>query len=124
MAKKQKNREKTDKRDKRLDNLKRDAGPGRPLGQRNYATIYRAALIKLAEINKKTPEELEDEILSKGLLSARNGDYRFYKDLQDRLHGTAVQKTDITTDGKAINESKIKNLVASIFQDEDKQSKT
>ena len=67
---------------------------GRPLGQRNYATIYREALLKLAKINDKTPEELEEEILSKGLLSARSGDYRFYKDIQDRLHGTATIKSE------------------------------
>lgn len=67
---------------------------GRPLGQRDYATIYREALLKLAKINDKTPEELEEEILSKGLLSARSGDYRFYKDIQDRLHGTATIKSE------------------------------
>ena len=69
---------------------------GRPLGQRNYATIYKEALIKLAEINSKTPEEFENEMLSKGLLNARSGDYRFYKDVLDRLHGTPTQKSDIT----------------------------
>lgn len=69
---------------------------GRPLGQRNYATIYREALIKLATINNKTPEELETEILSNALLSARKGDYRFYKDLLDRLHGTAQNNINIS----------------------------
>lgn len=84
---------------------------GRPVGQRNYATIYREALIKLAENNDKTPEELEDEILSKGILNARTGDYRFYKDLLDRLHGQAIQplKMDISEETldkatKAIND--------------------
>lgn len=89
--------------DKRLENLRPPFKPGesgnpngRPLGQRNYATIYREALLKLAKINDKTPEELEEEILSKGLLSARSGDYRFYKDIQDRLHGTATQVVEST----------------------------
>ena len=68
---------------------------GRPKGQRNYATIYREALIKLAEKHNKTPDELEDEILSKGILNARTGDYRFYKDILDRLHGQATQKQEI-----------------------------
>lgn len=67
---------------------------GRPVGQRNYATIYREALIKLAKLNDKSPEELEDEILSTGLLNARKGNYAFYKDVQDRLHGTALQKIE------------------------------
>lgn len=78
-----------------------NAGGGRPLGQRNYATIYREALIKLASLNDKSPEELENEILSSGILNARKGDYRFYKDILDRLHGTPVQKTELTgKDGK------------------------
>jgi hypothetical protein len=94
-------------RDKRLDNLtpfkEGESGnpDGRPKGQRNYATIYREALIKLASLNYKTPDELEEEILSSGLLNARKGDYRFYKDLLDRLHGTPVSRTELTgKDGK------------------------
>lgn len=69
---------------------------GRPLGQRNYATIYKEALIKLAKLNDKSPEELEEEIVSAGLLNARKGNYAFYKDVLDRLHGQATQKTDVT----------------------------
>lgn len=77
-------------------------GPGRPKGQRNYSTIYREALTKLAEVNDKTPEDLEDEIVQKALAAARSGDYRFYKDLLDRLHGTPQQRVDHTTDGKPL----------------------
>jgi hypothetical protein len=90
------NREETEKRDKRLDNLKRDAGPGRPKGQRNYATIYREALVKLAEANGTDAETLETEILSKGIVNARKGDYAFYRDILDRLHGKPMQRTEIT----------------------------
>lgn len=79
-----------------LANLKRDAGPGRPLGQKNYATLYREALIKLAELNDTTPDDLELSILRKGIMNARSGDYRFYKDLLDRLHGTPVNRNEIT----------------------------
>jgi len=75
---------------------------GRPKGQRNYATIYREALIKLAALNDKSPEELEDEIVSSGLLNARKGNYAFYKDVMDRLHGSATQKTDVTSGGEKI----------------------
>lgn len=77
-------------------------GPGRPKGQRNYATIYREALIKLASMNDMEPEEMETDILLKGLASARKGDYRFWKDLHDRLHGQSTQKTDLTTGGEKI----------------------
>jgi len=93
------NRSKTDKR---LANLKTDAGPGRPPGQRNYATIYKEALIKLAEMNDMEPEQMETDILLKGLASARKGDYRFWKDIHDRLHGSATQNIDHKTDGKEL----------------------
>jgi hypothetical protein len=76
---------------------------GRPLGQRNYATIYKEALIKLATMNGMEPEAMETDILLKGLASARKGDYRFWKDIHDRIHGTATQKTDITSKGEKLN---------------------
>lgn len=97
--------------DKRLKNLKPawkegDPSPnpsGRPKGQRDYATIYREALIKLATLNDKTEEEIENEILSNALLSARKGDFRFYKDILDRLYGTPVSRTELTgKDGKEL----------------------
>lgn len=68
---------------------------GRPLGQRNYATIYREALIKLADMNGMQPDQMETDILLKGLASARKGDYRFWKDLMDRLHGQPIKKTEM-----------------------------
>ena len=42
------------------------------------------------------------DALLKGLASARKGDYRFWKDLHDRIHGTATQKHDHTTKGDKI----------------------
>ena len=96
--------------DKRLKNLrpawkKGESGnpSGHKLGQKNYATLYKEALIKLAELNGKQPDELELEIISKGIMNARSGDYRFYKDILDRLHGTAVQNQDIVSGGKSLS---------------------
>lgn len=75
---------------------------GRPKGQRNYATIYREALIKLAQMNGMDPDQMETDILLKGLASARKGDYRFWKDIHDRIHGTAINKTDMTSGGEKL----------------------
>lgn len=75
---------------------------GRPLGQKNYATLYREALVMLAKHKKKEPDEIELEMLSNAIKSARAGNYRFYKDIIDRLYGTAVQKTDLTSGGEKI----------------------
>lgn len=96
---------------KRLANLT-PGGPGRPKGQRNYATIYREALIKLASMNDMEPEQMETDILLKGLASARKGDYRFWKDIHDRLHGKAKDNLDVTSNGETINFSIAADIAA------------
>lgn len=62
---------------------------GRPKGQRNYATIQAEAIISLGKKKNKTPEQIENELLENGIARAFNGDYRYYKDVLDRTHGTA-----------------------------------
>mgnify|MGYP001356910356 CR=1 FL=1 len=71
-------------------------------GTRSYATVYREALIRLAKANNKTAEDIEYEILQKGIQTARAGDYRFYKDLLDRQYGSAMTTNNILSDGKPI----------------------
>lgn len=95
---------------------------GRPKGQRDYATIYREALIKLGTLNGKTPDELENEILSNALLSARKGDYRFYKDVTDRIHGTAIQKSTIELSGQ-VDGVEITDAVRKVTESFEKQMK-
>ena len=84
----------TDKKKQNLKPFKKgeSGNPnGRPKGQRNYATIYREALKKIAEANDKTPEEIEEMMHQVGLNKALKGDYAFYRDINDRLHGKAPQ---------------------------------
>lgn len=68
---------------------------GHPLGQKNYATLRREAIIAIGKQNGKTPEEIEIMLHSKGISEALKGDFRFYKDDLDRVHGQAVQKTEL-----------------------------
>ena len=81
--------------DTRLQNLRpfkpRQSGnpSGRPKGQRNYATIYREALEKVAHNKHVGAEDMEVELLSKAITFARKGNYQFYKDIMDRLYGRA-----------------------------------
>ena len=76
---------------------------GRGKGVRDYATIYREALLILAKKNNSTPEQLEAEMIANGAILARKGNYAFYKDILDRTHGTATIKTDVTSGGKPIS---------------------
>lgn len=105
-------------KDKRLENLElgkwkegESGNPdGRPVGQRNYATIYREAMLILADKNATTPEKLEAEMVANAAVLARKGDYRFYKDFMDRLHGTAVQKSESTTNVVLADQEKRKEV--------------
>jgi len=64
---------------------------GRPKGQRNYATIYWEAMKKIAANQNMTPEELEEVLHQSGITKAIKGDYAFYRDTLDRLHGKPTQ---------------------------------
>jgi hypothetical protein len=97
---------------------------GRPLGQRNYATIYREALIKLGQLNNKKPEELELDLVLSGFTNARKGDYRFYKDVLDRVHGTAVQNTDIKSGGEKLETTTDQLAKAKLFEEWLKKQQT
>lgn len=62
---------------------------GRPLGQKNYSTLYRQAFVKLAQANNVDPHDLEVEIICNAIVRARKGHYVFYKDVMDRIYGKA-----------------------------------
>lgn len=70
------------------------AGPGRPPGRKNDLTIYREALEKLAQLNDKTPEEIDAEIVASGITNARKGNYQYYRDYMDRTRGPVVNKNE------------------------------
>ena len=67
---------------------------------------------------------MEDEILSKALLSARGGDYKFYKDVMDRLHGTATVKseTKVEMSGTVDVKSKEAQEIAKKYEEEIKKT--
>lgn len=76
---------------------------GRLKGQKNFNTLYKEAIEKIAEMNKLDPDAVELGIVMKGLDKAHQGDYKFYKDTLDRIHGEAIKKTELTgKDGDGI----------------------
>lgn len=96
---------------------------GRPKGQKNYSTLYREALIKLAELNDSTPDELELDIIKKGLTSARKGDYRFYKDVLDRLHGQPTKKLEFDGNVNINGAKELASSLQSILDEDDSKTK-
>lgn len=75
---------------------------GRPKGRKDWSTVYWEALQKIAEANDKTSEEIHIEIIQKGILEARKGNFKFYKDVVDREYGQPTKHIDHTTDGEQI----------------------
>ena len=71
---------------------------GRPKGQRNFATIYREAIEKIAKSKDITADEFEIQLVEQAIRKGFNGDTRFYTDTLDRIHGKAVQKTQLQDD--------------------------
>lgn len=104
MSKGYKRKTKTDEelKKKRMANLKNfpkgtSGNPkGKPKGQRDYATIYKEAIIELAKQQGTTPEKLENALLKVGFTRAIKGDFKFYQDTMDRVHGKAVQRNALT----------------------------
>lgn len=83
---------------------------GHPKGQKNYKTLYREALIKIAKSNGKEVGEIELDIVMKGLFRARDGNFQFYKDVMDRIHGQAKESVDLNVKDK-VNETLSKEQI-------------
>lgn len=75
---------------------------GRPKGSLNFATKFKDAIEKLAEVNDISGEELELQIVQMAIKKAREGDYSFYRDTMDRVYGKPQQSVDHTTGGNQI----------------------
>lgn len=92
--------------DKRLDNLKPawkkgDPSPnpaGRPKGRKNFSTLYYEALEHLARLNNTTADALELEMHANALKKARAGDFAFYRDTLDRLHGKPQERVNMSVE--------------------------
>lgn len=96
---------KTVKKTKKEDNLipfkpGQTGNPnGRPKGRKNFATLYREAIEKIAATTGMEPDAFELEIIEQALRKARNGDIAFYRDTMDRLHGKAESKSEVSLTG-------------------------
>ena len=69
----------------------KEGNPGRPKGARNFSTLFKEALFKIAEERGLNPDEIETDLVVRAILEARGGNYNFYKDILDRIYGQAKQ---------------------------------
>ncbi len=68
---------------------------GRPPGALNFATKFKMLVEKIAEKDGITPEEVEQELIAVGFKRAKDGNYKFWKDLHDRVYGQATKVVEI-----------------------------
>lgn len=71
---------------------------GKPKGTESFATKFYKVIDKLAKQNNLTPDEIEEQLILVGYKKAKDGDYNFYRDLHDRVHGKAPQTINLDAD--------------------------
>jgi hypothetical protein len=79
---------------------------GRPVGSKNNKTFveyFDEICEEIAEQNKMAVEDVKKIIYKVGYAKAKEGNYQFYKDMLDRVHGKAEEHHDITTKGESLN---------------------
>lgn len=84
---------------------------GRPVGsvkEKTFLEYFNEIAQEIADKNGIPVDEVKKIMYQVGFKKAREGNYQFYKDTMDRLHGQAKGSLDITSDGKGINEESIK----------------
>lgn len=82
--------------------VKGNPGGGRPKGSLDFKTKWERMVEKIAMQNNLTPEDIDEQLLLVGYKRAKEGDYSFYRDAMDRIHGKPMQPTDITSNGEGI----------------------
>lgn len=72
---------------------------GKPKGTLSFATKWERMVEKIAMQNNLTPEEIDEQLLLVGYKKAKDGDYSFYRDAMDRIHGKPMQPTELDVKG-------------------------
>lgn len=72
---------------------------GRPKGSESFSTKWYRMIEKIADSNDITPDQVEEELLKVGYKRAKDGDYSFYRDAMDRIHGKPVQPNEHNVNG-------------------------
>ncbi len=75
---------------------------GRPKGSRDFETDFDEAVEELAQEEGITKSEARKTLFKVAYKNAKRGNYSFYKDIHDRIYGSATQKSDVTSGGLPI----------------------
>src|ERR1039457_6178817 len=68
---------------------------GKKAGTLDFKTKWFNFIEKVAKQNDITPDEVDEQLLAVAFKRAKDGDYQFYRDTQDRVHGKPQTSLDI-----------------------------
>ena len=74
---------------------------GRPLGSKNFSTLFDEVIEDIAKDKKITIEQARKDLIETAYNKARQGNFLFFKDLMDRRFGQPTKPIDITTGGES-----------------------
>ena len=104
--------EKTDKEQKPWLYKKGQSGnlEGRPLGTKNFDTIFREAIIRLAKddddfkkVVGKDIDEIDRKLVKKAIVEAMKGNLGYHKDIYDRRGLKPNEEIDVNITKKVIS---------------------
>jgi hypothetical protein len=75
---------------------------GRPLGARDRRTVIWAALKRIAEKKKMTPEEVEEALQVAGIEKGLKGSFFHYQEISNGLYGKITDKSEVEFKGKTL----------------------
>ncbi len=75
---------------------------GKPLGTKSFSTLWDESIKDIAKLNNISKNEAEKVLIKTAWKQAKDGQFQFYKDIHDRLYGSATQPLDLTSGGKPI----------------------
>lgn len=73
---------------------------GKKAGTLDFKTQWFNFIEKVAKQNDLEPIDIDNEIFAMVLKEMRKGNFQFYKDTKDRLHGKAKESLDLSSDGE------------------------
>ena len=75
---------------------------GRPKDSISFKTKWLKFIDKIAAQNNMTPSDVDEKMLEVAYKQILSGDFKFWKDIIDRLYGTPINNVDVMSDGKAL----------------------
>lgn len=92
---------------------------GRPEGRKNFGTIWKMFIEKVALDNGLTPEGVEAHLVSIGFNQAQRGNVAFWNSILDRVYGRATFPIDHTGEVEVKGAKELAEAVQAILEEDD-----